>query len=47
MARTGHGSAPLAGTGHPLHQGFDVLRRLGRRIDDETVRAVLGQSGLS
>ena len=30
-----------------LHQGFDVLRRLGRRIDDETVRAVLRQSGLS
>ncbi|ALV37035.1 hypothetical protein [Streptomyces sp. CdTB01] len=29
-----------------LHQGFDVLRRLGHRIDDETARAVLRESGL-
>jgi hypothetical protein len=30
-----------------LLRGADVLHRLGRRIDDETVRAVLRASGLS
>ncbi|MEU6667173.1 hypothetical protein [Streptomyces sp. NPDC046727] len=30
-----------------LRQGADVLDRLGHRIDDETVRAVLRASGLS
>ncbi|MFG2128694.1 hypothetical protein ACGFNV_12985 [Streptomyces sp. NPDC048751] len=30
-----------------LHQGADVLERLGHRIDDETARAVLRASGLS
>lgn len=30
-----------------LHQGSDVLRRLGHRIDDETALAVLRESGLS
>jgi hypothetical protein len=30
-----------------LHHGADVLERLGHRIDDETVQAVLRESGLS
>ncbi|MEU4872057.1 hypothetical protein [Streptomyces sp. NPDC021608] len=30
-----------------LRHGADVLERLGRRIDDETARAVLAASGLS
>jgi hypothetical protein len=30
-----------------LRQGADVLERLGHRIDDEALRAVLRASGLS